>query len=325
MSQTQQHGATTTTTSAATAAAADRRNAQEEYERKLREWQANGGHQQQQQYTQKKGVPLSVPLPVAAHGYYGPQAQGQTQDQQQMAAWGQRLERQTEYPPMHEGGGKRRVQNGAGHKGGKEGRGGHNNGRGKGDDPSLVLDLDSVVNGIDTRTSLMVRNIPNKYTQKMFLAEIRDGGHGDKIDFFYLPIDFKNKCNRGYAFVNFVDSADIVAFYNQYNTQPWRNFNSEKVCAITYARIQGKAAMVKRYQTQQRGATTTTTTTSAAGGGGNAQGEYAAMAAAALGGNAQGEYERKLRQPTRLPFCLQGKRSSSNPNPFKADEDRSPI
>ena len=156
-----------------------------------------------------------------------------------------------QYQPhmMPEGGRRGRNPSGNGEGGGgeKKGRSSHN-GRGKGDDPALVLDLKSVVEGIDTRTSLMVRNIPNKYTQKMFLDEIREGGHGDKIDFFYLPIDFKNKCNRGYAFVNFVNSSDIVPFYNQYNTMPWKNFNSEKVCAITYARIQGKAAMVKRFE-----------------------------------------------------------------------------
>merc|ERR1712113_211292 len=64
----------------------------------------------------------------------------------------------------------------------------------------------------------------------------------------YLPIDFKNKCNRGYAFVNFVDYRDICSFFDKYNSKSWRQFNSDKICNITYARIQGKMAMLKRFE-----------------------------------------------------------------------------
>mmetsp|Transcript_18095 Transcript_18095/g.26897 ORF Transcript_18095/g.26897 Transcript_18095/m.26897 type:complete len:110 (-) Transcript_18095:332-661(-) len=69
-----------------------------------------------------------------------------------------------------------------------------------------------------------------------------------RLTFFYLPIDFKNKCNRGYAFVNFVDYVDIVPFWEHYHGRHWRMFNSDKICDITYARIQGKAAMLKRFE-----------------------------------------------------------------------------
>mmetsp|Transcript_74782 Transcript_74782/g.217068 ORF Transcript_74782/g.217068 Transcript_74782/m.217068 type:complete len:810 (-) Transcript_74782:76-2505(-) len=117
------------------------------------------------------------------------------------------------------------------------------------DNSHLVLDLDAVENGLDSRTSLMVRNIPNKYTQQMLLNEFTENGHGPGvIDFFYLPIDFKNRCNRGYAFINFVDYRDILAFHRRYFGKHWRTFNSDKICDITYARIQGKAAMLKRFE-----------------------------------------------------------------------------
>jgi len=113
----------------------------------------------------------------------------------------------------------------------------------------LSLNIESVKTEKDKRTSLMVRNIPNKYTQNMLLSEFQEGGHGPgKIDFFYLPIDFKNKCNRGYAFVNFVDFRDVVRFHEAYNGKPWKIFKSDKICDITYARIQGKAGMMKRFQ-----------------------------------------------------------------------------
>lgn len=117
------------------------------------------------------------------------------------------------------------------------------------DNRHLRLDFDAVENGRDSRTSLMVRNIPNKYTQQMLLSEFAEHGHGPGvIDFFYLPIDFKNKCNRGYAFINFVDYRDILEFHRRYYGKHWRTFNSDKICEITYARIQGKAAMLKRFE-----------------------------------------------------------------------------
>lgn len=92
-----------------------------------------------------------------------------------------------------------------------------------------------------------VRNIPNKYQQQMLLEEI-NVSHEGTYDFFYLPIDFKNKCNVGYCFINFLDPKHIVAFVKDFNGLRWKSFNSEKVCAITFARIQGKSSMVSRFQ-----------------------------------------------------------------------------
>ena len=131
--------------------------------------------------------------------------------------------------------------------------GGHSHGTSIGNasgmDNNLTMDLDLVEIGQDTRTSLMVRNIPNKYTQQMLLSEFDSNGHGPGIiDFFYLPIDFKNRCNRGYAFINFVNCKDILGFHRRYFGKHWRTFNSDKICDITYARIQGKDAMLKRFE-----------------------------------------------------------------------------
>lgn len=111
----------------------------------------------------------------------------------------------------------------------------------------FCLSIDRVASGEDARTTLMVRNIPNKYTQQMLLAEI-NLRHRGQYDFFYLPIDFKNKCNMGYAFINFMEARSIISFYREFDGQRWTNFNSEKVCAISYARLQGKQAMIARFQ-----------------------------------------------------------------------------
>ncbi|CAJ2661877.1 unnamed protein product [Trifolium pratense] len=109
------------------------------------------------------------------------------------------------------------------------------------------LDLDKIKSGEDTRTTLMIKNIPNKYTSKMLLAAI-DEYHKGTYDFLYLPIDFKNKCNVGYAFINMLSPSHIIPFFETFNGKKWEKFNSEKVASLAYARIQGKNALVNHFQ-----------------------------------------------------------------------------
>ncbi|KZV52913.1 hypothetical protein F511_31507 [Dorcoceras hygrometricum] len=109
------------------------------------------------------------------------------------------------------------------------------------------LDLEKIVNGEDSRTTLMIKNIPNKYTSKMLLAAI-DETHKGTYDFLYLPIDFKNKCNVGYAFINMVSPSHIVTFFEAFNGKKWEKFNSEKVASLAYARIQGKTGLISHFQ-----------------------------------------------------------------------------
>ncbi|KAF5738294.1 RNA-binding protein putative isoform 1 [Tripterygium wilfordii] len=86
------------------------------------------------------------------------------------------------------------------------------NGNGVDNKKQFQLELDKIISGEDTRTTLMIKNIPNKYTSKMLLAAI-DENHKGTYDFLYLPIDFKNKCNVGYAFINMLTPKHIVSFY----------------------------------------------------------------------------------------------------------------
>lgn len=123
----------------------------------------------------------------------------------------------------------------------------NNNGNQMDNKKLYQLDLDKIRCGEDTRTTLMIKNIPNKYTSKMLLAAI-DEQHKGTFDFLYLPIDFKNKCNVGYAFINMLSPSLIIPFYEAFNGKKWEKFNSEKVAALAYARIQGKTALVNHFQ-----------------------------------------------------------------------------
>jgi hypothetical protein len=92
----------------------------------------------------------------------------------------------------------------------------------------------------------MIKNIPNKYTQKMLLERL-DEEHATHYDFLYLPIDLKNNCNVGYAFINMTDPLYVLALFEDMNGRNWERFHSEKICELTYGRLQGKQSLVDNF------------------------------------------------------------------------------
>ncbi|KAG7032322.1 Protein terminal ear1-like protein, partial [Cucurbita argyrosperma subsp. argyrosperma] len=113
----------------------------------------------------------------------------------------------------------------------------------------------------DSRTTVMIKNIPNKYSQKLLLNmldnhcihcnEQMGDGHSQPLssyDFVYLPIDFNNKCNVGYGFVNMTSPEATWRLYKAFHLQPWEVFNSRKICEVTYARVQGLEALKEHFK-----------------------------------------------------------------------------
>ena len=45
-----------------------------------------------------------------------------------------------------------------------------------------------------------------------------------------------------------MDPLSIISFYRKLHDTKWEKFNSEKVCDIAYARIQGKEALINHFQ-----------------------------------------------------------------------------
>mmetsp|Transcript_43529 Transcript_43529/g.79681 ORF Transcript_43529/g.79681 Transcript_43529/m.79681 type:complete len:454 (-) Transcript_43529:219-1580(-) len=98
-------------------------------------------------------------------------------------------------------------------------------------------------------TTVMFRNIPNKYTREMLVNQLEQEMRG-LFDFVYLPIDFKNKCNVGYAFINFRSIEACMTFVNRFNGVEVRKclpgLISRKVTEVTPARVQGFEENVQR-------------------------------------------------------------------------------
>jgi hypothetical protein len=52
------------------------------------------------------------------------------------------------------------------------------------------VDIYKILNNEEKRTTIMIRNIPNKFKQ-MTLLEMINANHHSKYDYFYLPMDLK--------------------------------------------------------------------------------------------------------------------------------------
>ncbi|KAF7875068.1 hypothetical protein EAF04_002240 [Stromatinia cepivora] len=109
------------------------------------------------------------------------------------------------------------------------------------------VDINKINAGLDVRTTVMLRNIPNKVDQAMLKSIVDESSFG-RYDFMYLRIDFSNDCNVGYAFINFVDPMDIIEFVLARSNQKWHRFKSDKVAEVSYATIQGRDCLIQKFR-----------------------------------------------------------------------------
>jgi hypothetical protein len=100
-----------------------------------------------------------------------------------------------------------------------------------------ILNLDDIVTGKDTRTTVMIRNIPIKYTDEKLIEALSE--FNGKYDCLYMPYDYEKNGNKGYAFINFINPLHILYFYEKFNGKKWLYFESSKICELNCAHFQG--------------------------------------------------------------------------------------
>ncbi len=110
----------------------------------------------------------------------------------------------------------------------------------------LNLDIKKIINLEDRRTTIMIKNIPNKFNRDL-LINIIDQNFKGTYDIFILPTDSNNIKNYGYSFINFTSSYYIPYFYYLFNGKKWSSTNSLKICEITYSKIQGRKNLLSHY------------------------------------------------------------------------------
>ena len=100
-----------------------------------------------------------------------------------------------------------------------------------------IINLENVALGKETRTTVMIRNIPIKYSTIELEKELEP--FEGKYNCLYMPYDYENEGNRGYAFLNLTDPYHILLFYDFFYNKSWLYYESKKVCELNYANFQG--------------------------------------------------------------------------------------
>lgn len=102
----------------------------------------------------------------------------------------------------------------------------------------------------DQYTTVMLRNLPNKYTRSMLLDMLDAEGFTGKFSFVYLPIDFKTHAGLGYAFVDLTSPPEAQKLRQHFEGFSRWVLSSDKVCTVSWSHPeqQGHAAHVERYR-----------------------------------------------------------------------------
>lgn len=110
---------------------------------------------------------------------------------------------------------------------------------------SIVGEMTSVEN---RRTTCVVRNMPEDYTRQKLLDLIDNVGFAGKYNLVYLPMDFKNKTNLGYAFVDLVSDDVALKFFETFSGFCDCRFSIEKEFEVSWSTVQGYLAHIERYR-----------------------------------------------------------------------------
>jgi len=100
----------------------------------------------------------------------------------------------------------------------------------------------------DNRTTLMVGNLQHDLTQVKFVQDLLESGYRGLFDFVYMPMNFRESGNFGYAFVNFVSHHVAFNLMDQMKNPKYAENPSIQKWNIVWSNCQGFDANVDRYR-----------------------------------------------------------------------------
>lgn len=100
----------------------------------------------------------------------------------------------------------------------------------------------------EARTTVMLRHLPRDLSRDALLELLDARGFRGKYDFVYVPINFVEQANLGYAFINLSSPEDTPAFFKVFDGfRKWPKPCATKVLRVGWSPHQGLAHL-QRYR-----------------------------------------------------------------------------
>ena len=111
---------------------------------------------------------------------------------------------------------------------------------------TMSVNPKNIMLGLDKRTSIIIKNIPENITPQQFKQIIIK--FCPYFDFFYVPIKIRTRKKLRVAFVNVLNYSNIVPIYMGLIYKTKFIYNSPDIeMEICYSKVQGKNQLIQRF------------------------------------------------------------------------------
>lgn len=112
-----------------------------------------------------------------------------------------------------------------------------------------VVNTDAESAARETRTSVMLKGVPDTCTRSLMLQLLDAAGFFGRFNFLYLPMDFKRNKNLGYALINMVSPKEALRLGKHFEGFTAWNGLGGSGCTVTWCSPQqGLQAHIERYK-----------------------------------------------------------------------------
>ena len=111
---------------------------------------------------------------------------------------------------------------------------------------TMSVNPKNIMLGLDKRTSIIIKNIPDNITSEQFKRIIIH--YCPLIDFFYVPLKIRTRKKLRVAFVNVQNFTQIVPIYMGLIYKMIFVYNNPDIeMEICYSKVQGKNQLIQRF------------------------------------------------------------------------------